>query len=455
MNENQYNYNVDFENRMSMKNVGTVLKDNSQVLSQSNEIYTEDNYQLIQDIKKSGRSIPDTFLGNIEWNEYLSSIDWQGYVSNDWAEALCDAIADRFSLRTYDDIDNSTDLSSLELIFYKELFLNKLKVEDVDSQKNLKKDLFTGLSIYDCAKIIYEKGLTTKECFNKNDLLKFQDIDTKDIVLNNSVDKIKNIYDIEGKDQTNCINRNVARPLYTIRGIINLKNDPETIKAEIYKNGPVVTGFVVYDDFLNDFSPSKDDIYMGPKSDSKPVGGHAVRVVGWGKLDKYERDNKYGEEVNYWLCANSWGLKWGRYGGFFKIKMGVCGINDNFVAPIIDLGKIQTFYDYSKIKIPKNWTKHDKKTNIQFFYTNEVMDLIKQGKIKGEIISPVIRPYTEYPSYPNFFAYEVTNFQYRKRLNQKDYMKIEIDLYISIILFLLGICVALVIIILKLKKYKM
>jgi len=37
---------------------------------------------------------------------------------------------------------------------------------------------------------------------------------------------------------------------------------------------------------------------------------------GWGKE----------EGLNYWLVQNSWGPSWGM-NGFFKIKMGDCGID--------------------------------------------------------------------------------------------------------------------------------
>lgn len=42
-----------------------------------------------------------------------------------------------------------------------------------------------------------------------------------------------------------------------------------------------------------------------------PLGGHAVRVVGWG-VEK---------NVKYWHVANSWGRNWGE-NGYFKIRRG-------------------------------------------------------------------------------------------------------------------------------------
>ena len=46
------------------------------------------------------------------------------------------------------------------------------------------------------------------------------------------------------------------------------------------------------------------------------MGGHAVRILGWG-----EEGGK-----PYWLVANSWNRDWGD-GGYFKILRGNCGIN--------------------------------------------------------------------------------------------------------------------------------
>ena len=48
------------------------------------------------------------------------------------------------------------------------------------------------------------------------------------------------------------------------------------IKEELYLNGPVNTGFIVYKDFFN----YKSGIYRR-KSD-EVMGGHAVKIVGWG-----------------------------------------------------------------------------------------------------------------------------------------------------------------------------
>jgi len=54
------------------------------------------------------------------------------------------------------------------------------------------------------------------------------------------------------------------------------------------------------------------------------LGGHAIKVLGWGVENN----------INYWLCANSWNNSWGDQ-GFFKIKQGDCGIDNGMVAGLI------------------------------------------------------------------------------------------------------------------------
>jgi cathepsin B len=51
------------------------------------------------------------------------------------------------------------------------------------------------------------------------------------------------------------------------------------------------------------------------------LGGHAVKVVGWGV------DNG----TPYWIAANSWTESWGDR-GFFKIQEGECDFEAQFIA---------------------------------------------------------------------------------------------------------------------------
>ena len=84
----------------------------------------------------------------------------------------------------------------------------------------------------------------------------------------------------------------------------------DAIKTELYNNGPMEGAFTVYEDFFN----YKSGVYYHVSGGV--AGGHAIKVLGWGVESG----------LNYWLCANSWGVGWGMT-GFFKIKQGDCGIN--------------------------------------------------------------------------------------------------------------------------------
>ncbi|KAI6171628.1 hypothetical protein M3Y98_00883700 [Aphelenchoides besseyi] len=82
-------------------------------------------------------------------------------------------------------------------------------------------------------------------------------------------------------------------------------NNTAAAQAEILANGSIVAQFDVYYDFYN----YKSGIYQHVSGNY--VGGHAVRLIGWGV------DNG----TQYWLAANSWGVDWGDK-GFFKIRRG-------------------------------------------------------------------------------------------------------------------------------------
>jgi cathepsin B len=55
------------------------------------------------------------------------------------------------------------------------------------------------------------------------------------------------------------------------------------------------TAFTVYSDFMN----YKSGVYHHVSGTME--GGHAVKILGWG----------HEEDMDYWLCANSWGTSWG------------------------------------------------------------------------------------------------------------------------------------------------
>ena len=90
-----------------------------------------------------------------------------------------------------------------------------------------------------------------------------------------------------------------------------------SIRQLIYEGGPVEASFHVYADFENYVS----GIYHHITGSS--LGGHAVRITGWGVENG----------TAYWRVANSWNKYWGEQ-GFFRIRRGVseCDIEEQVTA---------------------------------------------------------------------------------------------------------------------------
>lgn len=121
--------------------------------------------------------------------------------------------------------------------------------------------------------------------------------------------------------------RDHAQQLYRARSVyaVSAPGDVEAIQHEIYLNGPVEAAFFVF----SDFHSYRNGTYFRTPSAYGPLGGHAVRLIGWG-VDRQDTD--------YWLVANSFGPRWGM-DGFFRIRRGTneCGIETMPAAGLPDL----------------------------------------------------------------------------------------------------------------------
>merc|ERR1719498_977958 len=102
---------------------------------------------------------------------------------------------------------------------------------------------------------------------------------------------------------------------YSYSGNTITANGAKQIQQAIMAGGPMEVAFTVYSDFEN----YAGGIYH--HVNGQPVGGHAVKVVGWGSENG----------VKYWKIANSWNPYWGEK-GYFRIKFGEGGIDDQAVA---------------------------------------------------------------------------------------------------------------------------
>lgn len=108
-----------------------------------------------------------------------------------------------------------------------------------------------------------------------------------------------------------------ANDKYYFEGEVISASGEEGIQQAVMAGGPMSVAFTVYSDFENYDS----GIYHHVTGES--VGGHAVKVVGWGVEGG----------VKYWKIANSWNPYWAEK-GYFRIKRGdnEGGIEDRAVA---------------------------------------------------------------------------------------------------------------------------
>ena len=112
----------------------------------------------------------------------------------------------------------------------------------------------------------------------------------------------------------------------------------EDIQREILLHGPVQTGFRVYKSFMSYTSGVYQRNWW--KFWDPIMGGHAVKIVGWGTYT--DEDKPLSKPVDYWTVANSWDTTWGEE-GYFKIKKGVnmCGIESGVYAGLPDIEQEQ------------------------------------------------------------------------------------------------------------------
>lgn len=111
------------------------------------------------------------------------------------------------------------------------------------------------------------------------------------------------------------------------------KNIAQLVKAQIYTKGPVMGGFIVFDNFMpGTFSQTNGGVYLENatydakgeildwKNPHNYKGAHAIAIIGWGIARNILTGPSKREDVPYWYCRNSWKPTWGD-GGYFKMAM--------------------------------------------------------------------------------------------------------------------------------------
>ena len=382
---------------MSNKIYGSLLKNDPDVLKQS-QIYPRPKPFSSTELA----NIPEKFDGREAWTIYIRPPESQKGTSS-WAIVGRDILNDRYALRTGGQVVFSLNYSEI------------ISCIDIDRNK---------YSIFDAWEYMYKYGLSQTSCFSykKMETLKLPEPNT--LSYEEKIKKYGQRCDnIEGKDQTQCLTiyneKNIARRIFLPDAIFNIEDDAMekqimNIKYEIVKWGPVAAGFIVYENFINDYNGTK--VYE--KAEGKPLGGHYVSILGWGK--------------DYWLCRNSWGIDWGIL-GYFKIKMGIaeCQLEKNIstispyiydrkgveIANGILNGKEISMRDMKLINPTIYNIQKNLNINYELYYTQDTIRLIKDGKLIGNL-DPVI----SYPDLlPNseFWVKDISEYNFTDFLDEK------------------------------------
>lgn len=103
-----------------------------------------------------------------------------------------------------------------------------------------------------------------------------------------------------------------------------LERNIRNMQLAVMNHGPIIVSMNIYTDLP--YYPHMGDVYYrreyilknGKREKVKYDGGHAVTIVGWGETEGGDP---------YWICENSWGSDWGKY-GYFYIRRGenMCNI---------------------------------------------------------------------------------------------------------------------------------
>mmetsp|Transcript_49789 Transcript_49789/g.82652 ORF Transcript_49789/g.82652 Transcript_49789/m.82652 type:complete len:413 (-) Transcript_49789:127-1365(-) len=235
--------------------------------------------------------IPESFDARDQWPGFIHGVKNQHFCGNCWALQAADVLADRLAIMTEGRL--RMGLSAQNLL-------------SCDRGRSA----CGGGRMGDAWRLIKEKGVVEEDCFP---------------------------YPYNAGHVPRCRTRCIrwlmpfrmfrAKTYYPVaRGILDMLSSSHRVRSiqeEIYRYGPVQAGFHVYEDFRH--------YHVGVYSHSagsRLSSAHAIKIIGWGTDDG---------GVDYWLCQNSWGKRWGEK-GYFRIRRGTneCEIESHVIGGLPD-----------------------------------------------------------------------------------------------------------------------
>jgi hypothetical protein len=332
------------------------------------------------------------------WGKYLTGIYDQGLCSACYSFSTVSCLSDRFALQTllqvkpyfnplepvmcYIETKNSED--------YQKILNNLQQLQQAEishrSSQGCRGDTLFDISVY-----LFRWGAVEDNCVSIS-------------LLQQSLKKTGQLplcTIIEGPDQNLCVDPKIPQRAWPIYNFYQVNGSGDelikNIKLEVLKWGPISVAFNIFPDFLHSYDGNS--IYI-PKSGQKSLGGHAVKLIGWGT----EKDTPY------WICANSWGVDYGEH-GYFRIVQGNKDLelesNHMCVWPMIP-GITTAPKIYSKVYLLNQETINERDFNgvdPLTFYPAKVTKMIKDGKLQGSLTPVINRDLVPVPE--TFFAYQI------------------------------------------------
>lgn len=309
-----------------------------------------------------------------QWKDFIIEPTNQGSCGSCWAYSVVNTLTDRYNIWSKKKIlKGLSPFLILNCNIFATFFKNEEIVKEIDYETWNKETGCYGNILLGAILYTYFFGLPTIECFpydiddinsykeqqtnfsffessNSNLNLKNRTFDLKDFNKNELTPSCAFATQTQSSPFQFCQNLINVNKYKTYSSIVQnfsithfymIDNNEEQIKLEILSNGPVISAFLVYNDYY--FFDAKKSIYIHTDDGSLPIGGHAVEIVGWGEEDG----------IKYWWIKNTWGVEYGM-NGYFRFLRGtnMCHIEQNVHGFFPDL-----FIDY------KNYRKINKYQN--------------------------------------------------------------------------------------------
>lgn len=295
--------------------------------------------------------LPVNFDGRQQWGDLLSPPLNQGRCGACWAFATAGTLSDRFAIQTRGYVRTTLSpqhMVQCGLVAYDPRELLQILREQSDMLGVLNQQFRSSMACYGntlplSAQFLYVYGTDSLFCDRYSLCQASPGVSSIPACANPAPtkppfercegrpDEVDRVYRAIGfyPVSEGCGIDNAGPPLGVAAG--DLGNCIQAIKCEIYRWGPVVGGFDVYEDFNTPSAdnPSWSDGIYRHRGGMATLGGHAVALVGWGV------NARTGE--TFWVARNSWGPDWGE-SGYFRMYAGQCSLENNTIALMPDLG---------------------------------------------------------------------------------------------------------------------